>query len=83
GFIFRMFWWRRQAWHYTMHHQMAYEKVRNMSEEEYSAFKNSFKNRQHYYGHCSWNDDGSCRSYSSCYDYEKRDTENKKEETEK
>lgn len=50
SFIFKMFWWRRGG-HMGMQYQVLYaDKIRSMSEEEYTTFKN---NVQH--NHCCHN----------------------------
>ncbi|MCE3227242.1 MAG: hypothetical protein K0S32_1793 [Bacteroidetes bacterium] len=80
GFIFRMFWWRRRAWHYGYHYQLAYaEKVRNMSEEEFSQFKNKFRDCNGYYNRGCYGDHYCNRdSYRNC----ETKQENKQESTE-
>jgi hypothetical protein len=53
SFIFRMFWWGGRG--HRMHYQFAYaDKIRNMSEEEYTAFKSNVNKGHccHHYGHC-------------------------------
>lgn len=55
GFIMRMFWWRRHAWHYGYQYQTIFaDKIRSMSEEEYAEFKNKFNACNHHYN--SWCD---------------------------
>jgi hypothetical protein len=54
SFIFRMFWWGGRG--HRMNYYMAYtDKIRNMSDEEYTAFKNKAGSHHcyHHYGHCS------------------------------
>lgn len=53
SFIFRMFWWTGRGHH--MNYHMAYaDKLRNMSEEEYAAFKSKTGrgNCCNHYGYC-------------------------------
>jgi hypothetical protein len=70
GFIFRMFWWRRQAWYYGQHYRMAYiDKVRKMSDEEYSEFKNKFSDcRGYHYRGCYDSERYSCDTHNYCGD---------------
>jgi hypothetical protein len=49
GLVFRLFWWRGRKHH--LHYRFAYaDKIRNMSDEEYAAFKNNAGHCYHH--HC-------------------------------
>jgi len=51
GLIFRLFWWNGRS-HYRMRYHMVYaDKIRNMSDEEYAAFKNKAGHYHHCYHH--------------------------------
>ena len=50
GLFFRLFWWGVRGRNHRMRYHMAWaDKVRNMSDEEYAAFKN--RAGQHCYHH--------------------------------
>lgn len=40
GLIFRLFWWGGGRRHHLRYHLAYADKIRNMSDEEYAAFKN-------------------------------------------
>lgn len=55
GLVIRLFWWNGRS-HYRLRYHMAYaDKIRNMSDEEYAAFKNKAGRNDychhHGYGH--------------------------------
>ncbi len=60
SFIFRMFWWSRSGGGRKRQYIVAYaDKVRNMSEEEYNAFKSKVESK---YSHCGRRHNKSCHS---------------------
>lgn len=77
SFIFRMFWWRSGGWQRGMQFKSIYaDKIRNMSEEEYTQFKNKFSHgyRGHHHHH-------GCHHYSNWEDC-KTETKDKEQSSE-
>ena len=83
GFIFRMFSWRRRWGQWYQYQTVFTDKVRNMSEEEYSSFKNKMNNcNQHYYSGCGdyynrWHCDNRGNENSNTDSKKENNSENK------
>ena len=78
GAIFRFFAWRRFQYSGGMNYQSIYaDKIRNMSEEEYSEFKNKTQGGCHgYYHHSCYNYNQNCKT--NCDDKKEATTDSEK-----